>query len=103
MTSYYKEAEEVRALLFELLAILEMQNERNWSRGIKAVTQELDDLEGRSTTSGFENARSIYKTMTAGGRGFAEYFIWSDNEDERIQVNKRLDDLRTKIWKLFNP
>jgi type I site-specific restriction-modification system R (restriction) subunit len=103
MTTNQKQSEEIYALLIELLSILEAQNDRNWSRGIKAAVQEFVDSNGSDTATGFENARSIYNTMTAGGRGFSEYFIWNDNEEERIQANKRLDDLRARIWKMFNP
>lgn len=103
MKTNHRQAEEIYLLLNKLLAILEDQKERNWSQGLKAAAQELIDVNGSITEAGLENSRSIYNTMTAGGRGFSEYFIWCDNEDERIQINKKLDDLRLKIWKMFNP
>lgn len=103
MKTNHGQAEELHALLNELHAILENQKERNWYQGIKAADQELIDVNGSITDSGLENSRSIYNAMTAGGRAFSEYFIWCDNEDERIQINKKLDDLRLKIWKMFNP
>jgi hypothetical protein len=97
-----KRAEEVRALLNELLALLREQNEMNWSRGIRAATQELLGPGGVTNEDGLDNARSIYNTMVAGGRGFSEYSVWSENEDERIDANKRIDDLRCRIWNTFN-
>jgi hypothetical protein len=103
MTENHKQAEKIYVLFHELLAILDGQKDGNWSRGIKAATRELIDLNAAVSQDGLDSARSIYNTMTACGRGFSEYFIWSDNEDERIKINKRLDDLRIKIWKILNP
>lgn len=91
-----------RNILVELLAILDSQGETNWRRGIKSAIAEITSNIDTDSAIGFDNARSIYNTMTAGGRGFSEYFIWLDNEDERIKKNNTLDNLRSRIWTIFN-
>ena len=96
------QVEEVRILLKQLLALLEGEKEGNWSRGIRAACQELINSEGCITEAEFENARSIYNTIMAGGRGFAEYYIWVEDEEERIRRNKAPEELRRKIWEIFN-
>lgn len=101
MTTIFK-AKLAFVLLKDLLSILESQHENNWSRGIKSAIAELLDSNGNVTDSGFDNSRSIYKTMTAGGRGLSEYFVWMDDEDKRLQMNQHLDILRSKIWAVFN-
>ena len=95
-------AKEVHHLLIELRSILKKQNEFNWIRGIEAAIGELSCDGDALTEANIENARSIYKTMNEGGRGFAEYFIWLDNEDDRIAANKKLDSLRAKLWNAFD-
>lgn len=102
MKTNHKQVEEVRILLNELLALLDREKEENWSRGIRAACQELVGLESCIAEADFENARSIYNTMMAGGRGFAEYYIWMEDEEERIRRNKALEALRRKIWEIFN-
>jgi len=74
-----KNVELVQELLIELLGILDEGN------GV----------------DGFENAKSIYNTMTSGGGGFAEYFIWNSDETKRINLNRRLDEIRDKLWDEF--
>lgn len=101
MTDVDSRASEVRQLLIELHALLDSAGESNWRRGVDAAIGELTDENGGLNTRGFDNARSIFNTMTAGGRGFAEYYVWKDDEDQRIAANKRLDELRTKIWAVF--
>ncbi|WP_025318728.1 hypothetical protein [Granulibacter bethesdensis] len=97
-----KRAATVLVLLEELESILNAKNERNWLRGIQAAIAELQKKEGRADSEGFENARSIYLTMIAGGRGFSEYFIWDNDEDGRFAANAKLDQIRERLWVLFN-
>jgi len=96
-----KNVELVQELLIELLGILESQKEVNWIRGVKAALRELNDGDEGNGVDGFENAKSIYNTMTSGGGGFAEYFIWNSDETKRINLNRRLDEIRDKLWDEF--
>ncbi len=95
-------AQRARNLLKNLLDLLVEQGERNWKKGISAAFLELTDSKGNLNLEGFENAASIYRSMTSGGRGFAEYFIWSPDDDERIKANQKLDELRHALWKVFS-
>lgn len=88
-------------LLKSLLGLLSEQGEQNWCRGISAAFLELTDPQGNLNPAGFDNAASIYRSMTSGGRGFAEYFVWSSDDDERIRANQRLDELRDALWEVF--
>ena len=97
-----KQAEEAYSLISELLAILRTENEKNWSRGLEAVARELREPTEGCIQERFADARSIYNTMIAGGRGFSEYYICEEGEDKRIQLNMRLDELREKAWAIFN-
>lgn len=96
-----KNFERAQELFAELLGILESQKEMNWIRGVKAAIRELNDGEGGDSVDGFENAKSIYNMMASGGRGFAEYSIWNADEHERINLSRRLDEIRGKLWSEF--
>ena len=91
----------VAQLLSELHALLVSQSEANWLRGINAALDQLTSADGGLNAGGFSNARSIYRTMTAGGGGFSQYFVWSEDEAKRLRENQRLDELRSKLWKAF--
>ena len=95
-------AQEIRHLLLELRSLLEEYHESNWIRGIEAAIGELSRDSETLSEIDVRNARSIYKTMNEGGRGFAENFVWLSNEDDRIAVNKKLDVARAKLWKAFD-
>ncbi|WP_398308081.1 hypothetical protein [Zoogloea sp.] len=96
-----EKGEEARQLLLELSSLLKEHRESNWTRGIEAAISELTFGDGTFNKAGLEAAKSIYKTMNEGGRGFAEYFFWLDSEDDRIAANKDLDNLRTRLWDVF--
>lgn len=96
-----KNPQRARDLLKSLLALLSEQGEQNWHRGISAAYFELTDQQGNLNPAGFDNAASIYRSMTSGGRGFAEYFVWSPDDDERIKANHKLDELRDALWEVF--
>ena len=91
-----------RDLLKSLLDLLSEQGEHNWRRGVSAAFLELTDAQGNLNPAGFADAASIYRSMTSGGRGFAEYFVWSPDDDERIRANERLDELRDALWEIFS-
>ena len=95
------QGEEARHLLLELSAILRAHGEVNWIRGVNAAIEELTCTNGALNEEGFGNAKSIYKTMNEGGRGFAEYYVWLSDEDDRIAANHNLDDLRVRLWSVF--
>jgi hypothetical protein len=97
-----EKAERAFCLLTELLAYLESRQKRDWHPGIKAVIDELIDIDGQIDPSGFDNARSAYNAMSGGGRGFSDYCIWIDDYEKRVQANQPLDRLRDEIWGVFN-
>ncbi len=88
--------------LVQIERLLVAQNERNWIRGIRAAIAELRNEDGSINIDGLSKARSIYRTMMLGGRGFAEYYIWGNDEDARLAANSELDKLRERLWSLFD-
>jgi len=88
------------ALLEELEGLLIAQSERNYIRGIRAAIAQLRKPDGSVDTDGFENACSIYRTMTIGGHCLSEYYIAED--DENLSANSKLDQIRDQLWWLFS-
>jgi len=96
--------DKIKEFLRKLAAIrniLQNEGEANWRQGIDAAISELLDPDGNLNLSGYENARSIYRSMVTGGRGFAEYYIWKNKEEDRIAANEELDMLRADVWRLM--
>lgn len=93
----HEQIAKAEALLSNLYAILAEQSERNWIRGVSAALTELSS----HSAEGFENAKSIYRGMVAGGRGFSEYFFWEDDEEARLASNKSIDQIRSQLWSIF--
>lgn len=81
----------------DLRDFLVQHGERNWLPGLEAAIGELDRGD-----EGFGDARSIYKTMTVGGRGLSEVYVWHEDELERLRENKIIDQMREQLWKVFD-
>lgn len=92
-----EQAARAEALFAKLHRILSEQGETNWIRGVSAAQSELSS----HSEAGFENTKSIYRTMVEGGRGFSEYFFWNDDEEARIASNKSIDEIRDELWAIF--
>jgi hypothetical protein len=93
---------EARELLLDLQKLLEEQRESNWIRGIKLAVSALSNADGSVAENGFEDARSTYRSMTAGGRGFSEYNVWDGNQERSRVANERLSALKEKLWRIFD-
>lgn len=82
-------------LLERAIAILQQNGQENWQPGLKIVWQFLE-------TNDFNRARNSYRSMTAGGRGFAEYCIWDEDYSERVKKNQELEEIRQKLAIFFS-
>jgi hypothetical protein len=98
-----EKTKEAYELLTRVLAILESVNEHNWIRGIRYTIAYLTDEDGNLDPTGFEDARSTYRSMTEGARNFSDYAVRLDDKSEHERLNKELEDLQAKLWALFKP
>ena len=85
----------IAELLRQLEALLYARGEQNWLRGVTAAREAL------ASSAGLEGARSIYAAMNRGAGSFADYNIWAEDFDERVELNRPLDHLRTELWQRF--
>lgn len=86
---------DILSLLEKARKILAAQGDRNWIRGIENALAEWD-------AGNYDQARSIYRSMVVGRRGFAEHNIWIDDYDQRIVANQKLDAIRDELWRTIN-
>lgn len=102
MENLQEKIERVRGLLEELIELLNRENEQNWIRGVNAAYRKVIEVDAPLDENDFDNARSVFLSMTAGGRGFSEYYISSEDQNEQIRRNIPLDNLRKKLWEEFS-
>jgi len=93
---------EINSLLIDLESILENQGTSEWLKPIKAILHDLANANSDVTSDNFISAKSTYKNITNNARGFSEYNIWCDDYDKRLSLNKKLDEIRTRLWVLFD-
>ena len=80
-------------LASELEGLLLAHGERNWIRGVRAVREALERPDGT------EHAASLYRAMCAGSGSFSDFYLHSDDFDERRRLNAPLDQIRSDLWK----
>lgn len=88
-------AQHIFSLLTELEQLLRAQGETNWLRGVEAARSAIARPEG------FDDAKSIYKTMCQGNGSFSDYNVWHEDFEARRKLNEPLDRLRGDLWDAF--
>jgi hypothetical protein len=94
------QANTVLDLLKRLERLLISEGEDNWIRGIRSSIAILESAgsDDAESSKALNEVASIYKTMYAGAGSFSDFFLWRDDEAERIEANKELDNLRDELW-----
>ena len=87
-------------LLYELQDIYSKENGKNLLPGIQST---IDCLENKNFSQEERciNACSIYINMSSTKCGFSEFYIDGSSVDERVQKNKRLDEIRESLWNII--
>lgn len=89
-----------RGLLEYMVAALEADGERNWTRGLRAALAPAADAE-LSDSDALRDMASVYRSMHQGAGGFGDALVWRDDFDERVRVNAPLDAARDRLWALL--
>lgn len=93
--------DEVRRLFGEMETILESEGERNWIRGVRLISNTLSVENPESADSQLEEAKQTYKSMHGGAGSFSDYYIHRADFNERLEANKRLDEIRERLWRVL--
>ncbi|MFY0403623.1 hypothetical protein V8Z79_03420 [Pantoea dispersa] len=89
----------------KLRDILISEKEINWIRGVESIIEKLEwsnDNRCNDPESFFYSACDTWKTMDKGNGSFSEYYIWRDDFDERVRLNKIYQKIKDNIWDIVN-
>ena len=89
----------------KLRDILISEKEINWIRGVESIIEKLEWSNGNRCDDPecfFNSACDTWKTMDKGNGSFSEYFIWRDDFDERVRLNKIYQKIKDNIWDIVN-
>ncbi|MEX0447880.1 hypothetical protein [Xenorhabdus sp. SGI246] len=98
-------AEKLRPLFFSLWKIMHDNGGGSWIKSIENIIALLTPPAYGGTNdakSAIEDARHAYSSMFRGYGGFAEYFIWRDDFNERVKANEALDKIKNDINHIIN-
>lgn len=51
----------------------------------------------------FKNVIHDYKIIFQQKGELAEFYVWDDDYDKRIQINAPLDRIRSELWNIMKP
>lgn len=48
-----------------------------------------------------QELRKMHEALFPPRGGLSEFFIWSNDFDERLRINKPLEEVRRKLWAII--
>ena len=89
----------------KLRCILISEKENNWIRGIDSIIEKLEwsvNDKCDDPVFFFHSSCDTWKMMDKGNNSFSDYYIWRDDFDERVRLNKIYQNVKGKIWDIVN-
>src|SRR5690625_5256676 len=95
--------EKLISLYFELLLIIEKHDKGEIDSQIIRVKEIIDyikdiDPETIEDENSLRTIKKMHETLFPPRGGLSDFFIWSNDVDERIKLNRPLDKVREDIW-----
>jgi hypothetical protein len=96
-------AERLRQLFLKLHAIMSVERETNWIRGVSHIIAVLGEVEADPSAASdrIAEAHQTYRSMTAGNGSFSDFHVWRESFDERLKANEELNKVTQAIWRAF--
>lgn len=98
--------ENLKRLYLNLLEILEKHSKGEIDIQIRQVKQILDFLIGIPSNENEEQyireVRKMHESLFPARGGLSDFFIWSNDYDERIRLNEPLENVRKEIYETLN-
>jgi hypothetical protein len=93
----------LQAFFLDLHAIVSSEGRKNLVRSTSHILAILGEAEENPAQSAerVAEARSFYRSMSVVKGEFAEFHIWRDDFNERLELNKPLEAIRESIRKEF--
>ncbi|WP_419964196.1 hypothetical protein [Pantoea vagans] len=88
----------------KLKLILIKERENNWIRGVLAIIEKLELALSNHCNESVDyckDACDTWKAMYKGNGSFSDYYIWHDDFEQRVKLNKPLDSIKENIWKII--
>lgn len=98
----------LKNLLEKLLQILQKEGDEDVYYAKNELIKNIDYLNKslilkyNNYNDVFNEAKKNYKNMYHPHGGLSDFFIWRDNFDERVKVNKPLENIKKEIQNLFD-
>lgn len=94
--------EELRQLFTELLAIVEKYGDSECKMPKRILKEILYDLEEDvSDTDKFSLVKRNYNSLFFPRSPLSEFYIWSDDYDERVKLNAPYKRIKDRLWELL--
>ena len=93
---------EIEEVIKELLPLLKKYNTGDMSYYIDQLSTSLDILNSNiSITEKNQELYKIGKKLFPARGGLTDFNVWVEDGEERISINKPIDDLTDKLWNLI--
>jgi len=101
--TFASRAQRLRELFLKLHAIMSVEHETNWIRGVGNIIAILGEAEDDPTAAKdrIDESHQSYRSMNAGNGSFSDFHIWREDFDERVKANAELNKVTEAIWSEF--
>lgn len=71
---------------------------------VKDIINYINNIEYKKlkTEKHVKKIKEMHKTLFPPRGGLSDFFIWSNDYDERIRLNEPLDKVRKEIWEILS-
>lgn len=97
----YKKANILLKQLYEIIRIEGRGSIDYYIREIARIIYLLDDYEQNANISEIKEIDKLIKDLYARPVGLNDFYIWSENEEERIRLNEPISSINDQLWKMF--
>ena len=97
-----KKVEEIKKLFTDLFIIIQRYGDNSFNPSKEILKQILSILEGGDTpTDKLSKVKFWHGCLFFPKSQMHEFYIWSEDFDERVKINRPLDDIRDRLWELL--
>lgn len=94
---------EINIVIGKLLEQLKLYNDGNIKYQINELETALEIIESEeSYETKIRLLSDIQKNIYPSRGGLSDFYVWRENEDERIAINKPISELGDTLWRLLN-
>jgi len=97
-----KKVEEIKKLFTDLFIIVQRYGDNSLNPSKEILKQILSILEGGDAPADkLSKVKFWYGCLFFPKSQMSEFYIWREDFDERVKINRPLDDIRDRLWELL--